>query len=412
MYSLKDISDFLPDLAKGLSRRGENFDFNYLEELNQKRKDFQLKYDNLKSESRKIGQEIANSSNKKKESLMKEVKEISNKTKSIKKNMEKNSNDLFDELIKIPNLPAEWIPDGTEGKVVKEWGKSKKEKTPFHWEIGEKLNIFDFKSASKISGSGWPLLKGDGSKLSRELGNLMLEHHVSNGFFEVSPPFLVTEKTMLGSGQLPKFADQAYKTEDGHWLIPTSEVPLVNFLAYQDLNVDDLPLRLVSWTHNFRREAGSYGIKTKGLIRVHQFEKVEMVSVVKNKDSKKELDFLVERAEGILELLNIPYRRRLLGAADLGFSSSATYDIEIPMPSDGNWMEISSVSICDDFQSRRAGVFCKEKNKNFHPCLLNGTGVAVGRLIAAILEHCWNGESVILPDVLEEKFKKKELTCE
>ena len=412
MYSLKNISDFLPELEKGILRRGEVFDSKSLMNLNEKRKNFQLEYDNLRSESRKMGQKIANCSNEERGSLMEKVKKVSNKTKDVKKKMEENKVQLYDELLKIPNIPADWIPDGVEGKVVKVWGEAKKEQTPFHWEIAERLDIFDFKSASKISGSGWPLLKKAGSKLSRELGNLMIEHHVSKGFIEVSPPFLVSEETMLGSGQLPKFADQAYKTEDGHWLIPTSEVPLVNLLAYEDLNIENLPFRLTSWTPNFRREAGSYGIKTKGLIRVHQFEKVEMVSVVDAKDSKRELDFLVENAETLLEILEIPYRRRLLGAADLGFASSATYDLEIPMPSDGSWMEISSISICNDFQSRRAGVFCKEKNKNFYPCLLNGTGLAIGRLIAAILEHCWNGKSVVLPEVLQKKFNKKELTCE
>ena len=412
MYSLKNISEFFPELEKGLSRRGEAFNSKNLKSLNEKRKNFQLEYDNLRSESRKIGQKIANCPNEERTLLMEKVKKVSSKTKSVKKEMEENKTQLYEELIKLPNIPSEWIPDGIEGEVVKTWGDVKKEKTPFHWEIAERLNIFDFKSASKISGSGWPLLKNAGSKLSRELGNLMIEHHISKGFIEISPPFLVSEETMLGSGQLPKFADQAYRTEDGYWLIPTSEVPLVTFLASDNLNIESLPYRLTSWTPNFRREAGSYGLKTKGLIRVHQFEKVEMVSVVEAQDSKKELDFLVENAESLLEILGIPYRRRLLGAADLGFSSSATYDLEIPMPSDGSWMEISSVSICDDFQSRRAGVFCKNKNKNFHPCLLNGTGLAIGRLIAAILEHCWNGKSVVLPEILQKKFNKKELTCE
>jgi len=410
MYSLKGISDFIPDLKKGMARRQDDVDLKLLVGLDKKRKKLQLEYDNTKAKSRKFGQKIATASSQEKISLMQKVKNISNQIKMLKKEMDTNNQDLMNELLMIPNMPANWIPDGIDGKIIKTFKSPKKEKTPFHWEIAEKLNIFDFKSASKISGSGWPLLKRDGSKLSRELGNLMIEHHISKGFMEVSPPFVVTEKTMLGSGQLPKFSDQAYKTEDGDWLIPTSEVPLVNFLAYQDLDVANLPFRITSWTSNFRREAGSYGLKTKGLIRVHQFEKVEMVSVVKPEDSKNELDFLVENAESLLELLGIPYRRRLLGAADLGFSSSATYDLEIPMPSDGSWMEISSVSICDNFQSRRAGVFCKNKNKNFHPCLLNGTGLAIGRLIAAILEHFWNGEAVVLPKVLQEKFKKEELS--
>ena len=410
MYSLKGISDFIPDLKKGIARRQDDIDLNLLISLDEKRKKLQLEYDNTKSKSRKFGQRIAKASSQEKISLMGKVKNISKQIKVLKTEMDVNNQDLMNQLLMIPNMPLDWIPDGLDGKVIKTFKSPKEEKTPFHWEIAEKLDIFDFKSASKISGSGWPLLKKDGSKLSRELGNLMIEHHISKGFIEISPPFVVTEKTMLGSGQLPKFADQAYKTEDGDWLIPTSEVPLVNFLAYQNLDVSDLPLRITSWTSNFRREAGSYGLKTKGLIRVHQFEKVEMVSVVKPEDSKNELDFLVENAESLLELLGIPYRRKLLGAADLGFSSSATYDLEIPMPSDGSWMEISSVSICDTFQSRRAGVFCKDKNKNFHPCLLNGTGLAIGRLIAAILEHFWNGKAVVLPKILQEKFKKKELS--
>ncbi|MBD61785.1 serine--tRNA ligase [bacterium] len=409
MYSLKGISDFIPDLKKGIARRQDDIDLNLLVTLDEKRKKLQLEYDNTKSESRKFGQRIAKASSQEKISLMQKVKNISSQIKVLKKEMDVNNQDLMNQLLMIPNMPVNWIPDGLEGKVIKTFKSPKEKKTPFHWEIAEELDIFDFKSASKISGSGWPLLKKEGSKLSRELGNLMIEHHISKGFIEVSPPFVVTEKTMLGSGQLPKFADQAYKTEDGDWLIPTSEVPLVNFLAYQNLDISNLPFRVTSWTSNFRREAGSYGLKTKGLIRGHQFEKVEMVSVVKPEDSKNELDFLVENAESLLELLDIPYRRRLLGAADLGFSSSATYDLEIPMPSDGSWMEISSISICDDFQSRRAGVFCKDKNKNFHPCLLNGTGLAIGRLIAAILEHCWNGKAVVLPKVLQEKFKKEEL---
>ncbi len=409
MYSLKGISDFIPDLKKGIARRQDDIDLNLLVNLDEKRKKLQLEYDNTKSESRKFGQRIAKASSQEKISLMEKVKNISSQIKVLKKEMDVNNQDLMNQLLMIPNMPVNWIPDGLEGKVIKIFKTPKEKKTTFHWEIAEELDIFDFKSASKISGSGWPLLKKEGSKLSRELGNLMIEHHISKGFIEVSPPFVVTEKTMLGSGQLPKFADQAYKTEDGDWLIPTSEVPLVNFLAYQNLDISNLPFRVTSWTSNFRREAGSYGLKTKGLIRVHQFEKVEMVSVVKPEDSKNELDFLVENAESLLELLDIPYRRRLLGAADLGFSSSATYDLEIPMPSDGSWMEISSISICDDFQSRRAGVFCKDKNKNFHPCLLNGTGLAIGRLIAAILEHCWNGKAVVLPKVLQEKFKKEEL---
>mgnify|MGYP000883103622 FL=1 len=342
--------------------------------------------------------------------LLLESKNLSDNIENLKEKLKETEDILNDIVLRIPNIPHETVPIGLDEKSnveIRKFGEIRKfdfEIKP-HWEIGENLGILDFERASKLSGSRFFLNKDLGASLERALINFMLDLHTKkNGYKEIFPPFLVRGDIMVGTGQLPKFVDDMYKIEgEDLWLIPTAEVPLTNIHKDEILNEDELPKYYVAYTACFRKEAGAAGRDTRGLIRVHQFNKVELVKLVKPENSFDELEKLVIEAEDVLKELNLPYRVVLLSTGDMaGFSASKTYDIEVWMPSYRRYVEISSCSNCTDFQARRMNTKFRRKSGEIEFIhTLNGSGVAIGRCLAAVLENYQNEDgSVKIPEVL------------
>ena len=367
-----------------------------LQELQTKRNDI----------SKLIGKAKKEGHNTKADELSKEVQEFKKLMQELEESKANLSDKLNEYLSSLPNIPHEDVPVGQDESSniqIREFGKKSKP-SPNHYEIGEEMGLLDFDTAAKLSGSRFSLLKKDLALLERSLANYMIDQHVSkNGYDEISVPYLVKDAAMYGTGQLPKFSDDQFKTEDGSWLIPTAEVPLTNMVSNSNLDATDLPLRYVAYTQCFRKEAGAAGKDTKGLIRLHQFPKVELVSIVKPESSLDELERLLNCAEGILKSLNLPYRVMILSSGDMGFSAIKTYDLEVWLPGQNLYREISSCSLCSDFQSRRMNTRFKDSNnKKIHPHTLNGSGLAVGRTLVAILENYYEGNGiVVVPDVLQ-----------
>ena len=367
-----------------------------LQELQTKRNDI----------SKLIGKAKKEGDNTKADELSKEVQEFKKLMQELEESKANLSDKLNEYLSSLPNIPHDDVPVGQDESSniqIRECGKKSKP-SPNHYEIGEEMGLLDFDTAAKLSGSRFSLLKKDLALLERSLANYMIDQHVSkNGYDEISVPYLVKDSAMYGTGQLPKFSDDQFKTEDGSWLIPTAEVPLTNMVSNSNLDATDLPLRYVAYTQCFRKEAGAAGKDTKGLIRLHQFPKVELVSIVKPESSLDELERLLNCAEGILKSLNLPYRVMILSSGDMGFSAIKTYDLEVWLPGQNLYREISSCSLCSDFQSRRMNTRFKDSNnKKIHPHTLNGSGLAVGRTLVAILENYYEGNGiVVVPDVLQ-----------
>lgn len=315
---------------------------------------------------------------------------------------------MTDLLLKIPNIPDETVPQGNSEKdnvVISQHGTIPEFdfQTLPHWEIGEKLGILDFNSAAKISGSRFSAIKNLGCRLEHALIQFMLTEHIKNGYEEIWLPYLVNKETITATGQLPKFADEVYKiSEEETYLIPTAEVSVTNLYRGEILSEEELPKKFVSYSACFRKESGSYGKDTKGLIRNHQFNKIELVKFVKPEESNNELELLVQDAARILQKLGLTYRIVSLCSADLGFSSAKTYDLEVWMPGEKRWREISSCSNCKDFQARRLNTKIQYKNgKKSLIHTLNGSGVAIGRTFACILETYQQKDgSVKIPEVL------------
>jgi len=393
-----------------LSTRGQKYDLSKILSLDEQRRQIQQQVDNLRNRRKVLSEEIGKLKKESKpyEIFLKEIEEIKTQLQSLEEELSKISSQLNYELLFIPNIPDESVPVGTsekDNKVVYQSAEIPQydfEVLP-HWEIGKNLDILDFDTASKISGSRFAMLKGLGSKLERALINFMLDEHIKNGYQEVWLPYLVTKESITGAGQLPKFEEELYKClQDELYLIPTAEVTLVNIHKNEFLSEDELPKKYVSYSACFRREAGSYGKDVKGLIRNHQFNKIELVKFTKPEDSDKELESLVQDAARILQKLGLTYRIVLLCSADLGFSSAKTYDLEVWMPGEKRWREISSCSNCKDFQARRLNIKVKYKDgrKEFVHTL-NGSGLAVGRTFACILETYQQKDGTIkVPDVL------------
>ena len=367
-----------------------------LQELQTKRNDI----------SKLIGKAKKEGHNAKADELSKEVQEFKKLMQELEESKVNLSDKLNDYLSSLPNIPHNDVPTGKDESSniqIREFGE-KSEPSPNHYEIGEEMGLLDFDTAAKLSGSRFSILKKDLALLERSLANYMIDQHVSkNGYDEISVPYLVKDDAMYGTGQLPKFSDDQFKTEDGSWLIPTAEVPLTNMVSNSNLDANDLPLRYVAYTQCFRKEAGSAGKDTKGLIRLHQFPKVELVSIVRPESSLDELERLLNCAEGILKSLNLPYRVMILSSGDMGFSAIKTYDLEVWLPGQNLYREISSCSLCSDFQSRRMNTRFKDSNnKKIHPHTLNGSGLAVGRTLVAILENYYEGNGIVgVPDVLQ-----------
>jgi seryl-tRNA synthetase len=351
------------------------------------------------------------------EPLILEMRQVSDRIADLDRVLADIETQLEGVVMSIPNLCDDSVPAGKDDKdnvEVKRWGAIPEfsfQPKP-HWEIGEQLGILDFETAAKLSGARFCLLKGFASRLSRALINFFLDLHTQkHGYTEFLPPFMVTAQTMTGTGQLPKFKEDLFKLEGRDlWLIPTAEVPLTNIHADATLSEAELPLKYTAYTPCFRSEAGSYGKDTRGLIRQHQFDKVELVKFVSPETSAQELESLLADAEEVLQLLELPYRVVALCSGDLGFSSAKTYDIEVWLPGQNTYREISSCSNFLDFQARRAGIRYRpegdKKSRLVHT--LNGSGLAVGRTLVAILENCQQEDGTVqLPKVLEPYFSSR-----
>ena len=393
-----------------LSTRGQKFDLSKILSLDEEKRQLQQQVDSLRNRRKLLSEEIGKLKKEKMpvDETLKEIEYIKSQLAELEEKLTQKSCQLEYELLFIPNIPDESVPKGTsekDNKVVyqsNEIPKYEFEVLP-HWEIGKNLDILDFEVPSKISGSRFAMLKGLGSKLERALINFMLDEHIKNGYSEVWLPYLVSKQSITGTGQLPKFEEELYKCpEDELYLIPTAEVTLVNIHKDEFIPEDELPKKYVSYSACFRREAGSYGKDVKGLIRNHQFNKVELVKFTKPEDSEKELELLLQDAARILQKLGLTYRVVLLCSAELGFASSKTYDLEVWMPAEKRWREISSCSNCKDFQARRLNIKVKYKDgrKEFVHTL-NGSGLAVGRTFACILETYQQKDGTIkIPEVL------------
>ena len=401
-----------PDLLReNIRKRESNFDVELLIEKDMKRREIQMKIDSLRHELNSITDKIAELTRKNQnaEELKRKAKEIREEIKKCEEERKSVDAEWQNLILNYPNIVHESIPE-KEPKIIKTWGEPKKEEFHIpHWEIGEKLKIMSEEKGAKLSGSGFTVMQGDGALLERALINFMLDTHTKNGYREIFTPYLVREEIMEGTGHLPKFAYDMYQIEkDNLWLIPTAEVTLVNLFREEIIPEDELTINCVAYSACFRREAGSWGRETRGIIRQHQFNKVELVKISKPEQSYDELENLVKDACRILELLNLPYRVVLLPANDMGFSASKTYDIEVWMPGLGKFVEISSCSNCEDFQARRAMIRLRRKNgKVEYVHTLNGSGVAIGRCLAAILENYFQKDGTVkVPEALTDYMKK------
>lgn len=410
-----DIKKFRIDsenFIAGIERRGKgDFGSGSLAKLDEQRrailKEVEALKNKKKTESAKIpelkkqGQDV--------DGLLAEMKKISDKTKELDKEVAEIEDKIEDLLLGIPNIPYESVPDGKDDSANVEIRKIgevpvKNFREQAHWELGDKLDILDFERAGKITGSRFTVYKGLGARLERSVINFMLNTHVDNGYTEVMTPFMVNRRAMTGTGQLPKFEEDLFAVNaKDYFLIPTAEVPVTNLHSGEILNAEEVPKNYVAYTACFRKEAGAAGRDTKGLIRQHQFNKVELVKLVQPENSYEELDKLLANAESILKKLELPYRVVKLCTGDLGFSAAMTYDIEVWMPSYGRYVEISSCSNFEDYQARRANIRMRNAdNKPVFVHTLNGSGLAVGRTVAAILENCQQEDgSIKVPDVLQ-----------
>jgi seryl-tRNA synthetase len=405
MNDLDFIINNPQEFEKSMYKRGLEVSSNSIIDLYNKKKSKTSEMQSLQNEKNEINKEFINQISDK-EILIQKSREIENKIVSLKSELEEITNELNQILLNLPNIPDSSVPIGKDensNKEISRHGTIRKfsfEPRP-HDEIGEKLGLLDFKQTSKISGARFCTLKGDLAKLSRMLMNFMIEHNKSYGYVEHFTPFLVKESAMYGAGQLPKFSDESFVVDGNFRLIPTSEVTLTNLAADRIFSPDELPLRMTAYSECFRSEAGSAGKDTKGMIRQHQFGKVELVSITKPEDSDTELERMVSIVEDLLSKLELPYRKVILCTGDLGFCAKKTYDIEVWIPSQNCYREISSCSNCGDFQSRRMNAKYKDNKKNKFLHTLNGSSLAIGRTIVAIIENYQNVDgSFTLPNKL------------
>ncbi len=402
-----------------LSRRGIHIDITHLNKLTIEFKNLDIEVSNLQSESKKVSKLIGNYFLKDNEKdkdlkLLDDLKLEGNKLKSNISQLEDKKRDINNqittEILKLPNFPSDSAPNGKDENdniVIKKWGEPiLKGNKKNHLEIGESLNLFDTNRSSRISKSRFITLIGAGARLERALINFMLDTHCKNGYSELMPPALVNSESLRGSGQLPKFANESFKcADDDLWLSPTAEVPLTAFHKGEIIDPKLLPLKYVAYSPCFRREAGSYGRDTKGLIRLHQFNKVELYWYTDPKESEIAHQQITTDAERILRLLHLPYRLVDICTGDLGFSSSRTFDLEVWLPSGSSYREISSCSNCLDFQARRSSIRTKINKKSNFLHTLNGSGLAIGRTMAAILENGQREDGTVkIPDALVPYF--------
>jgi len=414
MLDLKFIREN-PEVVKNAIRlKGEKDTVDEILKLDERRRELIKKGDALKARRNDVTEEIANLKKQGKDAtdLIEEMRKVSDEIKSIDAELKKVETELENLLLWLPNIPHSSVPigkDASDNVVVRVWGEIPEFDFEIkdHLTLGKKLGIIDFERGAKLTGSGFPLYIGKGATLERALINFMLDLHIQkHGYIEVFPPFLVNEASMRGTGQIPKLKDDMYYCpEDDLYLIPTAEVPVTNIHRDEILDISELPKKYVAYSACFRREAGSWGRETKGFLRVHQFNKVELVKFTTPETSYDELESLVKDAEEVLQLLNIPYRVVLLCTRDMSFASAKTYDIEVWSPAEKKLLEASSCSNFEDFQARRMNVRFRrdKKSKPEFVHTLNGSGLATSRLMVALLENYQTPEGkVIVPKVLHK----------
>ncbi len=415
MHNLKEIRKDFSKFEQDLEKRSVKIDFNNLKKLDELNRDLIQKKENLEKEKKDI-------SKSKDESLFKKSKEISVELEKIADLQKNTKTELNNILSSIPNVPHQDVPNGKDENDNVEVLKAGKVpnfdfKPKSHYELGENLGMLDFDLATKTTGSRFVFVKKELALLERALSNFMLDTHIiQNGYQEISPPLIASDNTMYGTGQLPKFENDQFEIKfdggsDRKFLIPTAEVILTNIVKDKIVDQKDLPMRFVASTPCFRKEAGSYGKDTKGMIRQHQFYKVEMVSIVEKENCLEELERMTNCATDILDKLELPYRKVILCSGDMGFSAEKTYDIEVWLPSENKYREISSCSSCSTFQAQRMKSRYKNNNKEIvFVGTLNGSGLAVGRTLIAVLENYQQKDgSIIVPKVLRPYMNNLEL---
>ena len=407
MHNIKDIRDNIDNFIKLILKRNVKIDKNNIIDLDKNNR-------KLIQEKEKLEKEKKDISKSKDKTLFEKSKKISLEIEKISKLQSDTKKKLDDIFSSIPNVPLSDVPEGKDENSnveIEKKGtiKNFEFKPKSHYELGNNLNMLDFDLATKTTGSRFVFIKNKFALLERALSNFMLDNHINkNGYTEISPPLMASESTMYGTGQLPKFETDQFEVKlddktERKFLIPTAEVILTNMVKDRILNQKDLPMRLVASTPCFRKEAGSYGKDTKGMIRQHQFYKVELVSIVEPQNCVDELERMTNCATGLLDLLKIPYRKIILSTGDMGFSAEKTYDIEVWLPSENKYREISSCSSCGSFQARRMKARYKnDKKETLFVGTLNGSGLAVGRTLIAILENYQQEDgSIVVPDVLK-----------
>ena len=419
MHDIKFIRENPEKFDNSLSSRGERESSSFILDLDKKRRQKLVDCEEIKALKNNFSNKIKNAiKNNEKTSIIKLKEDVSiqkikiSELESQIKSIEKNINNF---LLSLPNLPDDSVPHGiseNENKIIFKWGKIRK----FNFKPKEHFNInsakdLDFKNASKISGSRFVVMYRNIAKLHRAISQFMLDTHSNqHDLLETWAPVLVNEDAMIGTGQLPKFSEDSYQTNEKFWLIPTSEVSITNLVSNEIINKENLPKRFVCHSQCFRSEAGSAGKDTSGMLRQHQFEKVEMVTLCKPEDGKNELERMTNCAENILQKLEIPYRKVILCTGDLGFSAKITYDLEVWLPGQNKYREISSCSLCGDFQSRRMNARFRRENNSKPEFIhtLNGSGLAVGRCLIAVLENFQNSDgSVNIPELLSPYMNNK-----
>tara|TARA_B100000035_G_scaffold315478_1_gene336784 strand:+ start:15290 stop:16567 length:1278 start_codon:yes stop_codon:yes gene_type:complete len=420
MIDINLLRNDIGSLEKILKHRGFDLDVNFFNSLEEERKDIQIKTQELQQERNDLSKQVGvlKSQGKDARDVLEKVSNISAQSKEFESQLSLIQEKLNNFLLLIPNVPHESVPigpDETSNELVKEVGTLPEFdfEVKDHVDLGAPLGL-DFDTAAKVSGSRFVFMKNDIARLHRAIGQFMIDTHTENhGYIECYTPYLVNEDSLLGTGQLPKFGDDLFVTQKNEdeslYLIPTSEVSLTNTVRDEIVDVKDLPIKMTAHTPCFRSEAGSYGKDTRGMIRQHQFDKVEMVQITKPESSYEALEEMLSHAENILKALDLPYRVMTLSSGDMGFGASKTYDIEVWLPSQQQYREISSISNCEDFQARRLKArFKNDEGKNTLLHTLNGSGLAVGRTLVAIIENNQKADgSINIPLVLQPYMKNK-----
>ncbi|HIJ66344.1 MAG TPA: serine--tRNA ligase [Candidatus Hydrogenedentes bacterium] len=414
MLDIKFVRDNVDLVRESLAHRGAEVDLDKILDLDAKRRELVYAFEQLRAEQNRASEEIGKLKKAKQDAAqaIAAMKDVSERAKTLDEQVKEAEAALRNEVLLIPNILHESVPigpDDSANRVERQWGEipSFDFEAKDHVELGQNLGILDLERAAKISGARFGLLCGAGSHMARALINFMLDTHTrEHGYTEFLPPFLVASETMQGSGQLPKFAEDAFRVEGRDlWLVPTAEVPLTSIHRDEIVKADELPLKYTAYTPCFRSEAGSYGKDTRGILRQHQFDKVELYKFTTPESSSDELEGLTRDAEKILQKLELPYQVVTLSSGDTGFCAAKTYDLEVWLPGQNTYREISSCSNCTDFQARRANIRYRGDKKPAFVHTLNGSGLAVGRTLIAIIENYQQKDgSVVVPEALRHRM--------